>query len=160
MSEEKVKIVNVKTTNQDEIIQLKFDTSFQYGKAYDALLNKKPSDKTNEFLSLDTTNYKFNLTIDSVLFFYHPDEAVLGSTPSMMNLTIIFSDKQKLTILIAGAKRAKNAYNLVQVLQGKKETNFYVNIPQDDFKFALVKHYAEIKEIYLTEYNHKVAING
>lgn len=148
--ESKERIINVKTKTQDKTFKIRFATANQYSKAYDTLLNKPPN-KQEGLLSLDSLNYKFDIQYDNILFFYYPDNDINWIDNNMMKLSIIFEDKEQLDLLIVGPKRAKNAYGIIKILLEKNPTNFFVNLPQDEYKFALVKHYCSIKEIYLYE---------
>ena len=102
-------------------------------------------------LTVGTEISRFDCPTRSVRFLANDPREIMRDPDNMRNLIIVFEDKVQYKVLIQGAKRARHSYEVLQVLLNRPPTEFFMRINQEEDKFALIRHCAVIKELYLTE---------
>jgi hypothetical protein len=148
MSEIKETLLEMRTTTSVEPFQISFSSPQQYNKIFNALLEGPRPEEELESINIDTYTYKATISIPTIRSFYFPPSEITLIKDSMRELTIVFEDSQRFSIVIQGAKRAKHGYDSLKVLLNRPPTNFYLSILQEEYKSAIVKHYSIIREIY------------
>lgn len=141
-------------------LDLEFTTSQQYNKVYNQLITNTFSN--DAFIDIDNGHEKFATHASTIRSLYHPEENITVYEGHMRMLTVVFEDKREINVVIQGAKRAKNAYELIRPFLHKTETLSFISFLQEDNKYALIKHDSRIIGIFLDkiESDAKRTING